>query len=239
MTEFELRKINYTEGGNNYVARGEAENHWVGFAQSVVNMLIDSYGDNFNFIIYWHNKQNDVEFVSIPYPDIKHLLLDEFLSSNPSKWHFVIRGNELKLRGNSNYVVDIRKYVNIYSEKDIARFDQSYSASEGDRKLMSHYKIERSQSLVRAFKQYKAKLDEKLKCEICGFSFSESYGVLGQGFIEAHHIEPISQRTQQRQTTFDDLILVCSNCHSMLHRKLYGKEYLTVSDLKELVNGKK
>ena len=28
MIELELRKINYTEGGNNYVARAEAENHW-------------------------------------------------------------------------------------------------------------------------------------------------------------------------------------------------------------------
>ena len=42
MTELELRKINYTKGGNNYVARAEAENHWVGFAQSVVNSLIES-----------------------------------------------------------------------------------------------------------------------------------------------------------------------------------------------------
>lgn len=58
MTELELRKINYTKGGNNYVARAEAENHWVGFAQSVVNSLIESYGDNFNFIVYWHNKHN-------------------------------------------------------------------------------------------------------------------------------------------------------------------------------------
>ena len=27
MIELELRKINYTEGGNNYVAQAEAENH--------------------------------------------------------------------------------------------------------------------------------------------------------------------------------------------------------------------
>ena len=123
MIELELRKINYTEGGNNYVARAEAENQWVGFAQSVVNSLIESYGDNFNFIVYWHNKHNEVEFISIPYLDIKHLLHEEFLSSNPTKWHFVIRDNELQLRGNSNYAIDISKYSNIYSEEDVASFD--------------------------------------------------------------------------------------------------------------------
>lgn len=235
MTELELRKINYTEGGNNYVARAEAENHWVGFAQSVVNSLVESYGDNFNFIIYWHNKHNEVEFISIPYLDIKHFLLKEFLSSNPSKWHFVIRNNELKLRGNSNYVIDISKYINIYSCDDVAHFDQSHSASEGDRKLRLHYEIERSQSLVKAFKRNKKTIDASLKCEICGFSFSETYGVLGQGFVEVHHIEPISQRKQSKETTFDDLILVCSNCHRMLHRKLYGKKYLSIEELKELL----
>ena len=140
------------------------------------------YGDNFNFIVYWHNKHNEVEFISIPYLDIKHLLHEEFLSSNPSKWHFVIRDNELQLRGNSNYAIDISKYSNIYSEEDVASFDQSYSANEGDRKLRLHYEIERSQSLVKAFKRYKKTIDETLKCEICGFSFSETYGVLGKGF---------------------------------------------------------
>ena len=235
MTELELRKINYTEGGNNYVARGEAENHWVGFAQSVVNILIESYGDNFNFIIYWHNKHNEVEFISIPYLDIKHLLHEEFLSSNPSKWHFVIRDNELQLRGNSNYAIDISKYSNIYSKEDVASFDQSYSASEGDRKLRLHYEIERSQSLVKAFKRYKKTINETLKCEICGFSFCETYGVLGKGFIEVHHIEPISQRKQSKETTFKDLILVCSNCHQMLHRKLYSKEYLSIEELRQIV----
>ena len=235
MTELELRKINYTKGGNNYVARAEAENHWVGFTQSVVNSLIESYGDNFNFIIYWHNKHNEVEFISIPYLDVKHLLLEEFLSSNPSKWHFVIRDNELKLRGNSNYVIDISQYINNYAEKDITRFEQSYSASEGDRKLQSHYKIERSPMLIKRFKQYRAELDKDLKCEICGFSFRETYGVLGQGFIEAHHVEPISQRKENKETTFEDLIIVCSNCHRMLHRKLYGKEYLSISELKQIV----
>ena len=238
MTEFELQKINYTNGGNNYVAKGEAENHWVGFAQSIVNSLINSYGDNFNFIIYWHNKQREVEFISIPYLDIKHLLLEEFLSSNPSKWHFVIRGNEMKLRGNSNYVIDISKYFNNYSEGNIASFDQPYSVNEGDRKLKLHYEIERSQILVKEFKKYKAKLDKNLKCEICGFSFLKTYGILGQGFIEAHHIEPISLRTQREKTTFDDLILVCSNCHRMLHRKFYNKEYLSIEDLKQIVNKK-
>ena len=235
MTELELRKINYTEGGNNYVARAEAENHWVGFAQSVVNSLIESYGDNFNFIIYWHNKHNEVEFVSIPYLDLPHLLHEEFLSSNPSKWHFVIRDKELHLRGNSNYAIDISKYVNIYSEEDIANFDQSYYASEGDKQLQSHYKIERSTTLIRKFKQYRAKLDKELKCEICDFSFRETYGVFGQGYIEAHHIEPISKREQSKETTFDDLILVCSNCHRMLHRKFYNKEYLSIKELRQIV----
>ena len=101
--------------------------------------------------------------------------------------------------------------------------------------MQSHYNIERSTTLIRKFKQYRAKLDKELKCEICDFSFRETYGVFGQGYIEAHHIEPISKREQSKETTFDDLILVCSNCHRMLHRKFYNKEYLSIKELRQIV----
>jgi 5-methylcytosine-specific restriction enzyme A len=45
------------------------------------------------------------------------------------------------------------------------------------------------------------------------------YGTeLGEGFIECHHRSPLSELDKPTKTTLDDLALVCSNCHSMLHR---------------------
>jgi putative restriction endonuclease len=58
-----------------------------------------------------------------------------------------------------------------------------------------------------------------LPCEICQFSLKENYGETGEGFIEGHHIFPISQLTEETETKLEDLILLCSNCHRMIHRK--------------------
>lgn len=57
------------------------------------------------------------------------------------------------------------------------------------------------------------------KCQVCGFDFREKYGDIGEGFIEVHHINPVSTIGQDYQIDpRKDLIPVCSNCHSMLHR---------------------
>ena len=39
---------------------------------------------------------------------------------------------------------------------------------------------------------------------------------------------------KETTTTFDDLILVCSNCHKMLHRKFCDK-YMSIEELKEII----
>lgn len=58
------------------------------------------------------------------------------------------------------------------------------------------------------------------KCKICGFDFEEFYGDIGKAYIEVHHIEPISSFKKPKCVNpLTDLIPVCSNCHSMLHRK--------------------
>ena len=57
-------------------------------------------------------------------------------------------------------------------------------------------------------------------CKICGFSFGECYGELGDGFIHVHHIVPVSEMGGSYiLDPAKDLIPVCPNCHSMLHRR--------------------
>lgn len=58
------------------------------------------------------------------------------------------------------------------------------------------------------------------KCSVCGMDFEKNYGSLGYGFIEVHHIQPISTYGGSKIINpKKDLIPVCSNCHSMLHRQ--------------------
>ena len=58
------------------------------------------------------------------------------------------------------------------------------------------------------------------RCNICNFDFKEVYGSIGKHFIEVHHITPVSMLGSGYKINIDeDLIPVCSNCHSMLHKK--------------------
>lgn len=92
-------------------------------------------------------------------------------------------------------------------------------AREGRRRLATHMRLERSPALVRELKRKRmVDQDGRLPCDICGFDFLESYGPIGFGFAEAHHKTWLyTSPTEGRVTRLEDLAVVCSNCHSMLH----------------------
>jgi predicted HNH restriction endonuclease len=60
----------------------------------------------------------------------------------------------------------------------------------------------------------------RLRCEVpgCGFEFEHQYGDLGHGFAEVHHLVPLRQLRRPRKNRLADVAVVCSNCHSMIHR---------------------
>ncbi|MCC6901406.1 MAG: HNH endonuclease [Polyangiaceae bacterium] len=105
---------------------------------------------------------------------------------------------------------------------------------EGARRLVAHTQRERNQAIVRLLKDQRwIENDGHLPCEICGIDFGETYGAVGDGFIEAHHREPISRAPARgRTTSAEDFALVCSNCHSMLHR---GPDFPSVEQLAKRV----
>ena len=74
-------------------------------------------------------------------------------------------------------------------------------------------------------------------CKVCGFNFGEFYGAVGEGFIEVHHVKPLA--SLDPGTVLDpalDLVPLCSNCHSMAHRR-YPVPY-SVDELKGMIEGR-
>lgn len=104
---------------------------------------------------------------------------------------------------------------------------------EGKERLRLHIDRERSQALVRRAKEVRYRQDPLLRCDVCGFSFRETYGEIGEGFIEAHHIIPLSRLTVETPRRIEDLALVCSNCHKMLHHG--DGDLLTLDALRRLL----
>ena len=91
---------------------------------------------------------------------------------------------------------------------------------EGKTKERIHLSRERNPELVRQAKLAALRRDGRLECACCGFDFQTAYGDVGKGFIEAHHTKPISTLHEEGETVHvEDLALVCSNCHRMLHRR--------------------
>jgi len=80
-----------------------------------------------------------------------------------------------------------------------------------------------------------AKRNYGYSCQACGFNFEEKYGKLGREFIECHHKNPLSERINDIPTTIEDVCVVCSNCHKMLHRT---KPAIKLSELKEILSKK-
>ena len=74
-------------------------------------------------------------------------------------------------------------------------------------------------------------------CAVCGLNFQDVYGEIGYKFIEVHHKMPVSMMTPDYQFDVDkDLVPLCSNCHSMVHRR--NPPY-TVEELKEILSKNK
>jgi HNH endonuclease len=104
-------------------------------------------------------------------------------------------------------------------------FDQTYSgfeAREGKQKEMLRMHRSREVRLRKAkIRQVLESHDGRLACEVpgCGFDFLEQYGDLGYGYAHVHHLKPLGIRSRKgSRTTLDDLVVICANCHAMIHR---------------------
>ena len=96
-----------------------------------------------------------------------------------------------------------------------------------------HVGRERNSRLVRLKKEsFQDTHQGHLYCEACDFDFARSYPKHGKGFIECHHIKPLSELKAAQKTTPEDLALLCANCHRMIH---YRRPWLSMDGLQTLV----
>jgi len=95
---------------------------------------------------------------------------------------------------------------------------ESMAVKEGSRQWLQHFSRERRPEIVTAKKAQVLKTTGGLKCEVCEFDFKERYGAIGEGFCEVHHKVPLSSLNEETETKLEDLAILCSNCHRMIHR---------------------
>lgn len=58
-------------------------------------------------------------------------------------------------------------------------------------------------------------------CMACDLDMENAYGPVAKGYIEAHHLRPLSSYTDNAVITLDpkrDFVVLCANCHRVIHR---------------------
>lgn len=105
----------------------------------------------------------------------------------------------------------------ILSTNDV-EIDPDFARMEGTLLYRYHLSRERNPTLAKKKKEQAIKRHGKLECELCSFNYEKVYGEAGAGFMECHHKNPLHTLIEKTKTSLDDLMLVCANCHRMLHR---------------------
>lgn len=124
----------------------------------------------------------------------------------------------------------LREFEPNNANVDLTEDDSGFA--EGKLKLRQHVYRERNHKVIMIAKELHKSKYGKLSCQVCGFNFEEVYGDIGSDYIEGHHIIPISKLSKIRNTKVEEIVLVCSNCHRMLHRR---RPWLTINQLNKLL----
>ena len=97
---------------------------------------------------------------------------------------------------------------------------------EGEIKKMHIAKCERNPKLRKAcIEYYMAQNEGRIACVACGMAFGDVYGEIGEGYIEVHHLSPISQiEGVHAVDPKTDLVPLCANCHAMIHRLMSAEQ---------------
>lgn len=109
--------------------------------------------------------------------------------------------------------------------------ETTQKATEGLIKEVKYFRSARN----RAIRNQCAERDH-YTCQVCGFNFEKVYGERGKGFIEIHHKDPMANYDGEHEIKLEQLIALCSNCHSMIH---YGGEFLDIEKLKQCISESK
>lgn len=105
-----------------------------------------------------------------------------------------------------------------HHDSEIIEIPEYPEAYEGGKKMVLHLSIERDRKLRNAkIAEFKA-IHGAIYCELCSFEFASEYPFIGKELIEVHHIIPLASLTEATTVSLEDLMLLCANCHLVVHQ---------------------
>ncbi|WP_459186685.1 HNH endonuclease [Parabacteroides sp. APC149_11_2_Y6] len=194
--------------------------HYFGVA-TIGKQYLDSKSDKEDYF------SEIIDFKRFEYPvfiKINDIYLEDIPDNlKANYWRNAVRPIEKEIYDHILSLADI-------NEESISYVADNYTTEikEGTKKLVYTTKYERNPKL-----RQQAITLHGLSCMVCDFNFLKVFGELGRGFIHVHHINPLSNSGEQFVNPETDLVVLCPNCHSMIHRQ--KNKVMTVEELKELI----
>lgn len=137
---------------------------------------------------------------------------------------------------NDNKVVLLERYIEYLQSKTVGGATSQSPSDQIEEELQKA-----TEGVIKEVTFFRSKRNRKIRnlcagrdnytCQVCGFNFEKTYGERGKGFIEIHHKNPMANFDGEHEIKLEDLVALCSNCHSMIH---YGGTFLDVDILKEM-----
>lgn len=101
-----------------------------------------------------------------------------------------------------------------------------FMAGEEDNQEFLEFREEGAAKQVWARKYERSRFNRNLAIQIhgltclgCGFNFEKFYGIVGDGIVEIHHLEPVHLMEAVRVVDpRTELVPLCSNCHTLVHK---------------------
>jgi hypothetical protein len=90
--------------------------------------------------------------------------------------------------------------------------DEDYGAYEGDLASRTIKFRKRNRAIIEAKKRTSRGI-----CEACFMAFHDRYRLTGKDCLHVHHKSPMAERDGVKVTNFKDLVLLCPNCHAVVH----------------------
>jgi 5-methylcytosine-specific restriction endonuclease McrA len=192
-----------------------------------MNVLVSHLHTEFGKVVTLrdqHWKKDDDRYFRLKHPLPKRLFLKPLAERYRAtkSWSFF----SLYHPGTPEYCVQHLKVVIADGTAFLRRAVIALVGARSPKILVGDFPVEVNRVAVRlhihrersAAAAYFAKVRDAFTCRVCDFQFGPTYGRLGEGFAESHHVLPLSSAKLGARTRPDDLITVCANCHRMFHR---------------------
>ncbi len=124
-------------------------------------------------------------------------------------------------------------------EKGVVRDLTALQVEEGDERVIAGFEGGKNLVYTNRYERDKTLRTAAIRihgttCKGCGFNFAMIYGPRGEGYIEVRHLRPVSSLGGTvRVDPKEDMTVLCSNCHRMVHR--HHNDVLTIEQLQALL----